>query len=90
MELPLGLTTRSLHPDDAERVFELSVASETYDAGHAALDLEDIVSEWQTPGFDLPVQAVGVDDDDDDALVGYAAVEPSRSRAAPARTRRRR
>ena len=76
MDLPPGFRSRPLTPDDAERVLELMVASETHDAGEAAIDLEDIVSDWQRPSFDLATQSVGVVSGDE--LVAYAEVANGR------------
>jgi mycothiol synthase len=76
MHLPVGLSSRPLRPDDAHRVFELMVASESHDVGEAAIDLEDIVSDWQRPSFDLATQSVGVVSDED--LVAYAEVSNGR------------
>ena len=72
MDLPPGLTARPLVIVDAERVFALMVASETHDAGEAAIDLEDIVADWQRPSFDLTTQSVGVVSGAE--LVAYAEV----------------
>ena len=60
MELPAGLTTRPLRPDDARTVFDLMVDSQTHDIGDPSVDLEDVVGDWQRPSFDLATQAVGV------------------------------
>ena len=76
MELPAGLTTRPLRPEDARAVFELVVVSETHDAGEAAVDLEDIVSHWQRPSFDLSSQSVGVLSGEE--LIAYAEVSNGR------------
>jgi GNAT superfamily N-acetyltransferase len=76
MDLPTGLTSRPLRPDDAERVFELMVASETHDVGEVAMDLEDVVSRWQRPSFDLDAQSVGVISGNE--LVAFAEVANGR------------
>jgi mycothiol synthase len=76
MDLPAGLATRPLRPDDAQRVYELMVEAQTHDIGEPAIDLEDIVADWQRPSFDLGAQAVGVVADDE--LVGYAEVAGGR------------
>ena len=92
MELPAGLTTRSLRPDDARAVFDLMVDSQTLDAGEPSVDLEDVVGDWQRPSFDLATHAVGVADAG--RLVGYAArgerpVRRRRGRVDPPGTRDR-
>lgn len=76
MDLPTGLTTRALTPQDAKAVLELVVASETHDTGGAAIDLEDIVGDWQRPTFRLGEQSVGVESDGE--LVAYAEVYAGR------------
>jgi len=76
MELPAGVTTRPLRPDDARAVFDLMVDSQTLDAGDPSVDLEDVVGDWQRPSFDLATHAVGVKDEG--RLVGYAHVANGR------------
>ena len=76
MELPAGLTTRPLRPDDARAVFDLMVDSQTLDAGEPSVDLEDVVGDWQRPSFDLATHAVGAADAG--RLVGYAQVANGR------------
>lgn len=76
MELPAGLTTRPLRPDDARAVFDLMVDSQTLDAGEPSVDLEDVVGDWQRPSFDLATHAVGAADAG--RLVGYAHVANGR------------
>jgi ribosomal protein S18 acetylase RimI-like enzyme len=76
MDLPSGLTSRPLRPDDAQRVFELLATSEEHDVGEAAIDLEDIVGHWQRPSFDLAAQAIGVASGDE--LVAFGEVSKGR------------
>ena len=76
MELPAGVTTRTLRPDDARAVFDLMVDSQTLDAGEPSVDLEDVVGDWQRPSFDLATHAVGAADAG--RLVGYAHVANGR------------
>lgn len=76
MELPAGVTTRTLRPDDARAVFDLLVDSQTLDAGEPSVDLEDVVGDWQRPSFDLATHAAGVEDAG--RLVGYAHVANGR------------
>lgn len=76
MDLPAGLRMRPLAPEDAESVFDLMVLSETHDLGEPAIDLEDIVGDWQRPSFDIRTQSVGVQEDG--RLVGYAEVYQGR------------
>jgi GNAT superfamily N-acetyltransferase len=76
MELPAAHTTRPLRPDDAPAVFALMVDAQTPDIGEPAIDLADIVGDWQRPSFDLPTQAVGVVGAAE--LVAYAEVSNGR------------
>jgi len=76
MELPAGLTTRPLRPDDAPTVYDLMVEAQAHDIGEPAIDLEDIVGDWQRPSFDLATQAVGVIAEG--RLVAYAEVSNGR------------
>jgi mycothiol synthase len=76
MDLPHELATRPLRPDDAETVFGIMVEAQTHDIGEPAIDLEDIVGDWQRPSFDLATQAVGVVAGSE--LVAYAEVSNGR------------
>lgn len=76
MDLPIGLATRRLRLEDAEPVFELLATSEEHDVGKAAIDVEDIVSHWQRPSFDLAAQAIGVVSGDE--LVAFGEVSKGR------------
>ena len=76
MELPAGLTTPPLRPDDAPAVYDLMVEAQAHDIGEPAIDLEDIVGDWQRPSFDLATQAVGVIAEG--RLVAYAEVSNGR------------
>jgi len=76
MDLPAGLLARPLRLEDAERVFELLATSEEHDVGEAAIDLEDVVGQWQRPSFDLATQAVGVVAGDE--LVAFGEVSKGR------------
>jgi mycothiol synthase len=66
------LTSRALHEDDARSVCALVRRVEERDTGEAMVDLEDIISDWQRPSFDLAAHAIGVFEGD--ALVGCAEV----------------
>ncbi len=72
IELPGGLTSRSLTLDDAPDVVAAIQAEEVVDLGEAEISLEDIVSDWQQPRHDLAGTTVGVFDGD--RLVGYGDV----------------
>lgn len=89
MRLPDGFTTRSLTIDDAPQVFALIAAAETEDIGEPALDVEDVLAQWQRPSFDLATQALGVEQEG--RLVAYAEVSGGRyaDGAVPPSHRRR-
>ncbi len=68
--LPDGLTTRALTLNDAEAVTALITAEELHDVGTVDVDLDDVVSEWQRPSYDIATSSFGVFDGD--RLVAYA------------------
>ncbi len=72
MELPTGLTSRPLTPDDLQAAFEVYSKAEIADAGTLMIEPEDIESDWARASFDLATQSVGVFDGD--LLVGAAEV----------------
>lgn len=72
LELPEGLTSRPLTLDDAQAVYEVIAAEEVVDLGEPDISLEDVVSDWQRPSYDIAASTVGVFDGD--RLVAYADV----------------
>lgn len=68
--LPDGLTARPLTLDDAEGVYETIAAEEIVDLGEPEVTLEDVVSDWQRPSYDISSSTIGVFDGD--LLVAYA------------------
>jgi ribosomal protein S18 acetylase RimI-like enzyme len=81
LDLPDGLTSRPLAPDDARAVYELMAAQEQADLGVIEIEEADIVADWGRPSFDVSASTVGVFDGD--RLVGYAEVSaPDRGDAA--------
>jgi GNAT superfamily N-acetyltransferase len=68
--LPQGLTSRPLTLDDAEAVTALITAEELHDVGAVDVDLDDVVSEWQRPSYDIATSSLGIFDGD--RLVAYA------------------
>lgn len=76
LHLAPPLTQRPLRPDDAATVCGLVRRCEEHDIGEPQLDLEDIVSEWQRPSFDLATQSIGVYDGD--TLIASAEVSLGR------------
>lgn len=57
-----GLASRALRLDDAAGVTELMGECEALDLGEAMIELDDIVSDWQRPSFDVAADTVGVFD----------------------------
>ncbi len=72
IELPDGLSTRSLTLDDAPAVVDVIAAEEIVDLGEAELTLEDVVADWQRPRYDLADSTIGVFDGA--RLIGYGDV----------------
>ncbi|GAB3424299.1 hypothetical protein GCM10027569_58510 [Flindersiella endophytica] len=74
MEFPLP--ARPLHPDDAQAVTDLIAVCEHADTGEVAIELEDIISDWKRPSFDLATDTLGLFEGAD--LVAYAEVFKAR------------
>jgi mycothiol synthase len=70
--LPGGLTARALTLDDAPAVFETVAAEERVDLGEVDISLEDVLSDWQRPSYDIAASTLGVFDGD--RLVAYGDV----------------
>lgn len=70
------LVHRPLRVNDAESVYHLVRQCEQHDLGEPQIDLEDIVSDWQRPSFDIATQSTGVYDGD--TLVACAEVARGR------------
>ena len=68
--LPEGLTTRPLTLDDAALVTALVTAEELHEVGESDVTVEDVVSEWQRPSYDVASSTIGVFDGE--RLVAYA------------------
>ena len=77
--LPRGLTSRPFTPGDLHAAFGVYSAAEQEDAGHVALEPEDIEGDWARPSFDLARDSVGVFDGN--RLVGAAEVTRAGARA---------
>lgn len=69
---PAGLTARPLTFDDARAVYEVVAAQERHDLGVVAIEVADVVADWQRPSFDVATGTLGVFDGD--RLVAYAEV----------------
>ena len=82
--LPEGLTARPLRMEDAQGVVEAVAAEELVDPGEVDITLEDLLSDWQRPSYDIAASTVGVFDGDRLLAYGdvagpdhaYAAVHP--------------
>jgi mycothiol synthase len=68
--LPPGLASRPLTPADAAAVHALIAAEEVVDLGEVEVTLEDVVSDWQRPSYDIGASTLGVLDGA--RLVAYA------------------
>lgn len=74
---PGGWHLRPPTRDDAQAVADLIIANDLLDLGHAECSLDEVLSSWETPGFDLTKDA-WVLEDAGGALAGYAALWPDR------------
>jgi mycothiol synthase len=70
--LPEGLTARPLTVADALGVYEAVAAEELVDLGEADITLEDVLSDWQRPSYDITASTMGVFDGG--RLVAYGDV----------------
>ncbi|MGH3335433.1 MAG: GNAT family N-acetyltransferase, partial [Nocardioides sp.] len=70
--LPEGLTARPLTIADAQDVLEAVAAEELVDLGEVDISLEDLLSDWQRPSYDITASTVGVFDGG--RLVAYGDV----------------
>ena len=61
-DLPDGFVARQLRPSDAGDAYAVYAADEVADAGTLAIELEDIEADWARPSFDLPQDAIGIED----------------------------
>lgn len=66
-----GLELRAPHPDEARAVTGLVITCDIHELGAPDFELDDLLTDWNMPGFDLSRDAVVVLDGE--ALVGYAA-----------------
>ncbi|WP_232678554.1 GNAT family N-acetyltransferase [Nocardioides sp. R-C-SC26] len=58
--LPDGYDARPLRFEDAEATFAVIAAEQAADLDHVAVELADIVGEWQRPSFDVETSTIGV------------------------------
>ena len=64
-------TIRAPRQDEAQAVTDLVIACDIHDLGAPDFELDDLLTEWNMPGFDLSRDAVVVEEDG--ALAAYAA-----------------
>ena len=57
---PAGLTARPLTPTDLDEVYAVYAAAEIADAGHLAIEPEDLAGDWSRPSFDLAHDSIGL------------------------------
>ena len=76
---PAGLTARPLTPADLDDVYAVYAADEVADAGHLALEPEDLAGDWSRPSFDLAQDSIGLFEDGH--VVAAAEVTRGGSRA---------
>ena len=60
--LPEGFTARPLTLADAQGVVEAVAAEELVDLGEVDISLEDVLSDWQRPSYDITTSTMGVFD----------------------------
>jgi mycothiol synthase len=66
-----SLTTRPPRPDEAQAITDLVVACDVAEFGQPDFELDDLLTDWQMPGFDLQRDAVVVADGEQ--IVAYAS-----------------
>lgn len=71
-DLPQGLHTRALRPEDARAVYDVLAAQERAILGRVEIEEADIIADWQRPSFDLATSSIGVFDGD--RMIGYAEI----------------
>jgi mycothiol synthase len=64
-------TIRAPRQDEAQAVTDLVIACDIHDLGAPDFELDDLLTDWNMPGFDLSRDAVVVEEDG--ALAAYAA-----------------
>ena len=64
-------TIRAPRQDEAQAITDLVIACDIHDLGAPDFELDDLLTEWNMPGFDLSRDAVVVEEDG--ALAAYAA-----------------
>ena len=73
LPIPAGFTMRALTMDDAPAVAQLIIECDIAESGTPDYSLEDLLQEWQLPGFDLAKDSWLVTAPKGE-IVGYAAI----------------
>jgi mycothiol synthase len=66
-----SLTTRPPRPDEAQAITDLVVSCDVAEFGQPDFELDDLLTDWHMPGFDLARDSVVVADGD--RIVAYAS-----------------
>ncbi len=69
--MPLVETMRAPRQDEAQAVTDLVIACDIHELGAPDFELDDLLTDWNMPGFELAEDAVVVEDDG--RLVAYSA-----------------
>jgi mycothiol synthase len=69
--MPLVETMRAPRQDEAQAVTDLVIACDIHELGAPDFELDDLLTDWNMPGFELAQDAVVVEDDG--RLVAYSA-----------------
>jgi mycothiol synthase len=69
--MPLVETMRAPRQDEARAVTDLVIACDIHELGAPDFELDDLLTDWNMPGFELAQDAVVVEDDG--RLVAYSA-----------------
>src|SRR5262245_3240799 len=64
-------TLRAPRPDEAQAVTDLVVACDIHELGAPDFELDDLLTDWNMPGFDMELDAVVVEENG--RLIAYAA-----------------
>jgi len=69
--MPVVETMRAPRQDEAQAVTDLVIACDIHELGAPDFELDDLLTDWNMPGFDLALDAVVVEEDG--RLAAYAA-----------------
>ena len=66
-----GLSMRAPRPDEAQAITDLVIACDVAESGEPDFELDDLLTDWHMPGFDLAKDAVVVLDGE--RIVAYGS-----------------